>query len=1732
MPIHVDVIVNAHKRSITNATRSIKSEFDKAAADIGKDVGREIGDRIAQGIRSSSAEVNKAMDDATNAAITRRRTKEYFKEIKKAFKKGEVDAEAYRRALEDLGKATRNYDLLVTKLRQTEDDYQKAFRERSAVTREARAALQDFTASHDEHLDALNRLRAANLDVISQNNLVAKAFDTAGDSLGKARQEYEKYQRMEREGKATRDQLLKQWQQVESAWKKEGRAIRDTTAALAKHTAAQTEHHRRQEEHLRRQRENANRSDFGEAGQWAARNLGALTPLGVVTPTLVLPLGVAFTQVANAAVAASQSISLLPAALVAGSAAMGTMHMATAGFSDTISAMASGDLEKFAESIQNLAPNAQQAALQIQNLWPALKGMQQAVQNTFFADTSEMIYRLAGVYGPTIQKLTTGIAGSLNEVMTTIFDDLMKPGTQDAVTEIATNIGQAFRGLAPVMKPLADSFLELTRVGSGFLPGMMGDLASLTKTFSDFINESSKNGDLDNFMKVGWESIKAVGEAILDIGNKIYEVFGLRSMQDIDNFKKNMHELTEVIGTVLGVIKIFFEDIAGAFRTFQNMFGPLLGSIGGLDNAIAKLVEITIGVKLVGMLSKLAGAEGFGGFGSAASKAAGEVDKVAAAAGSVEASTTRAATGVGKVTNSLTSLVNGGSIARLAGQVAGLTVAFNGLTSINGNSNDGLGALAAIAGGALTGGAVAGPWGALAGAGVGGVGAIIATIVQDQARQRAIEEANRASAVPGTDVTSNGLLEALTGQSLPPGAYGAPPPPGGAIPSNILMPGGIPAGAGQGPPNPNSFPNPNDPFGLFDVPPPPPDKDAKEPPWQSTPGTFELSNIPLGTFPGAEWSVPSVNSLYNPPGYDDFKAGKPGSWVTDPMAQQQAAWAVEEKANAVEEARKRALEMRADNNKSEDDKLKAEHDVIERERDLIQAQVKQAEEARGHFEKATEQTKDLTKGMDDMSAMLDKDLGLSRGLPGLADNLVRFIGALAAAPLLGPLNAMTEALGGKDATGVGLSGILAAQGVFGPKFQIAGYDENGKPYSMQAAMDAGLGTDAPISAPTGVQNLNTGLTTLGPNAPMPSILEDTGSVSSGPQSRNAAALIQQLFGSQIRGKIGGSRDNNTAPGTHDAGLSIDIPIGPDQMALGDEINAWLQANKDQLGLKYSIWRDKGVQADGGTFNQPGHQNHIDAHFNGQPGSPAAVSGAPGSISGMSSYMSPAGFPIPLPVTIVGGTLGDMGAFSGPGTQHGKGGLPGPSNTGGASGTMDSNARNIIVEGMKRGLPPNVIKAALAIALQETQLGTHPNTNGIQNQNGTPSIQGMFQQDGSYHYDKTNPALAAGGFFDRFIQNGGMKPGVDPWDFAVTGVQKPNTPNGPGSPGYDRGSQSGEWLQQEWGAQVEDFYNRMLPPPGSAALLPTGTLPYGPPGGTPPGPGPGAPPIGNPMASLLGPGASPPSLFPGLPVNPAQQNDGGGGPGTTGPSLQPGITPVINNTGKPETIVNPQGMVGDRHVSELFPAPGPGPGNGAPGNPFATFNPSNALAAGSNPEGQQYGGAEPDAAPGGGASMSGGGLWQAAVGAASMAADAFAPGSGAAVQIGAQVAQRAIKLGGQLAGVGVQGLMETFLPTGASDLANNNWLTRIGGAFTGMGPQLPNLAGKPPTPVPAQQPQDLSMFPQSVPTGPQQPSQPPVINYNLYGVGDVKDTSMNDFINNTARQASAGSVLPQGTSGMR
>lgn len=107
--------------------------------------------------------------------------------------------------------------------------------------------------------------------------------------------------------------------------------------------------------------------------------------------------------------------------------------------------------------------------------------------------------------------------------------------------------------------------------------------------------------------------------------------------------------------------------------------------------------------------------------------------------------------------------------------------------------------------------------------------------------------------------------------------------------------------------------------------------------------------------------------------------------------------------------------------------VKARNALAQAQQDQTGAQLRLAEA----LQSVTKGAQSATAAMSDISAALDPDLGISKGLAGLADNLVRFVGNLATAPLQAALNKVKAA---NPNEGSGLVGIAAAQGAFGARF--------------------------------------------------------------------------------------------------------------------------------------------------------------------------------------------------------------------------------------------------------------------------------------------------------------------------------------------------------------------------------------------------------------------------------------------------------------------------------------------------------------------------------------------------------------------------------------------------------------------------------------------------------------------------------------------------------------------------
>lgn len=349
-----------------------------------------------------------------------------------------------------------------------------------------------------------------------------------------------------------------------------------------------------------------------------------------------------------------------------------------------------------------------------------------------------------------------------------------------------------------------------------------------------------------------------------------------------------------------------------------------------------------------------------------------------------------------------------------------------------------------------------------------------------------------------------------------------------------------------------------------------------------------------------------------------------------------------------------------------------------------------------------ESGKKASEALGDIGNQLDADFGISKGLAGIAENITRFVAGLAFAPVIGALKGVQAANGGYDANsmGAGMMGLVGGAMGMGPQAaQSSGMPMVSTTYPTPIYSYSPTGAPGPMTTPVGPMSMSN----------LPSILNDTGSVPSGPQSRNAAAIIQQLWGDQLRGKIGGSRDNNTAENTHDAGLAIDIPIGPDQMALGDEINAYLQQNAEQLGLKYSIWRDHGQNVGGGSFTVPGHQNHIDAQFNGQPG--AQSSTMPPSMASASGA---------TPVYVVNMPGGGMGI----GSSAYSAGEPGASASSFGGTSQSGIAGYIADKAAAAGYSASDAQAFVAQTLGESNLD--PTAYGANTGDATGGASGIFQ----------------------------------------------------------------------------------------------------------------------------------------------------------------------------------------------------------------------------------------------------------------------------------------------------------------------------------------------------------------------------------------------------------------------
>lgn len=299
----------------------------------------------------------------------------------------------------------------------------------------------------------------------------------------------------------------------------------------------------------------------------------------------VTSLAVGLFSLGQAAVQASGVVALLPAAFAAFKAVSATIKLGMSGLSDSFKALGSGDMAAFNESLKKLAPSAREFATAVRDIKPGFDQLKMDVQQRMFLGLAEPLKQLSSNYLPVANRLFVTIAGSINNAGKDVAAFANQASTVAKVTDTTDNLRSAVNLLAPAFRPALSALLDITNVGSSFLPAMSAQVTALAQRFGAFISQAAADGRLAAFIQGAIDALKTLGAIVQN-------VFGIfRNVMDaahasgtglLENIKNITGQVKEFTGSFQGqqALTGFFESMRRVLAAVGPAFFSLVTIIG------------------------------------------------------------------------------------------------------------------------------------------------------------------------------------------------------------------------------------------------------------------------------------------------------------------------------------------------------------------------------------------------------------------------------------------------------------------------------------------------------------------------------------------------------------------------------------------------------------------------------------------------------------------------------------------------------------------------------------------------------------------------------------------------------------------------------------------------------------------------------------------------------------------------------------------------------------------------------------------------------------------------------------------------------------------------------------------------------------------------------------------------------------------------------------------------
>ena len=249
-------------------------------------------------------------------------------------------------------------------------------------------------------------------------------------------------------------------------------------------------------------------------------------------------------------------------------------------------AAAAGGVDRVAEAMAKLSPNAQAFVKAVMAVRPAWDEMRKGVQDSLFAGLADRIQPLADTYLPMLGGAMSTVADGFNEGAKSALD-FAQSGSGISVmstllegsASMAAEFGSAIGNLVP-------GFAAVGAAATSVFSGLTGGIAEMAAGWSARMVEMQQNGELAAMFERAMVVVRQLGAVLGDIGGIISGVFNAAQAGGgnvLGTLGQALDSLNAFVNSTEGqtALTSFFQAVTSAVAAVLPILMQVIGIIGG-----------------------------------------------------------------------------------------------------------------------------------------------------------------------------------------------------------------------------------------------------------------------------------------------------------------------------------------------------------------------------------------------------------------------------------------------------------------------------------------------------------------------------------------------------------------------------------------------------------------------------------------------------------------------------------------------------------------------------------------------------------------------------------------------------------------------------------------------------------------------------------------------------------------------------------------------------------------------------------------------------------------------------------------------------------------------------------------------------------------------------------------------------------------------------------------------